>query len=166
LEFIFVYSSGPVKPQVATVDRIRIVITVIRETGAGENRRMPSAVGRALIAVLCTGLAAFFGFVGWNKAFASLEDLARYGAWTFHLPEWLGRAVGWSEMALALGLLAALAGKPRLAHLSALLLVANQLAAGAVHLTRGETAALPQNAVLIALLSLIVWAVRPAPHQE
>lgn len=121
---------------------------------------MPSAVCRALIAVLCIALAAFFGFVGWNKAFASLDDLTRYGSWTIHLPEWLGRAVGWSEMALALGLLFAFVGKSRLTRLSALLLVANQLAAGAVHLTQRETAALPQNAVLIALLLIVATQTR------
>lgn len=121
---------------------------------------MPSAVCRALIAVLCTGLAAFFGFVGWNKAFAPLEDLARHHAWTVHLPEWLGRAVGWSELALALGLLAILIGKRRIAHIAALLLIANQFAASAVHLAKTETAALPQNAVLIALLVLVVIQTR------
>lgn len=121
---------------------------------------MPSAVCRALIAALCALLALFFGFVGWNKAFASLDDLTRYGSWTVHLPEWLGRMVGWSEMALALGLLAVLVGKPRLARLGALLLIANQITAGAVHLVQGETAALPQNAVLIALLMIVATKTR------
>lgn len=80
-------------------------------------------------AMLALLLAAFFGFVGWNKAFAPLAELARHGAWTVHLPEWLGRLVGWSELALAAAL---------------------------VHLARGETAALPQNAVLIVIL-LALW---------
>lgn len=127
---------------------------------------MPSAVCRALIAVLCIGLAAFFGFVGWNKAFAPLEDLARYHAWTVHLPEWLGRAVGLSEMALALGLLAVLIRKPRIICTAALLLIVNQLVAALVHLTHGEASALPQNAVLIALLALTARAARPANSQS
>jgi hypothetical protein len=119
---------------------------------------MPSAVCRALIAVLCIALAAFFGFVGWNKAFAPLEDLARYHAWTVYLPEWLGRLVGWSEMVLAAGLLLILFPARRsLARIAALTLIANQLCAGAVHALYGETAALPQNAVLIALLALTAW---------
>jgi DoxX-like family len=128
---------------------------------------MPSAVCRALIAVLCIALAAFFGFVGWNKAFAPLEDLARYHAWTVYLPEWLGRAVGWSEMALALGLICILVPTLRRhACIAALLLIANQLVAALVHLTHGEASALPQNAVLIVLLALTARATRPAAHQE
>ena len=119
---------------------------------------MPSAVCRALIAVLCISLAAFFGFVGWNKAFAPLEDLARYHAWTVYLPEWLGRLVGWSEMALALGLLCFIVPKLcRQARTAALLLIVNQLVAALVHLTHGEASALPQNGVLIGLLGLIAW---------
>lgn len=121
---------------------------------------MPSAVCRALIAVLRAPLALFFGFVGWNKAFAPLADLARYHAWTVYLPEWLGRAVGWSEMALALGLLAGLLGKPGIARLSALLLIANQIAAALVHLLKSETAALPQNVMLFALLIIIAMPIR------
>jgi DoxX-like family len=123
---------------------------------------MPSAVCRALIAALCLLLAAFFAFVGWNKAFASLADLARYGAWTVFLPEWAGRVVGWSEMALAAGLLSIFVPRRRtIARWSALLLIANQVAAALVHLTHGETAALPQNGVLIALLFAVAIFARP-----
>ncbi|MFM5954101.1 MAG: DoxX family protein [Novosphingobium sp.] len=101
-------------------------------------------------------LALFFAFVGGNKAFAPLEDLARYHAWTVYLPVWLGRAIGWSEIALSAGLLCILApGLRRHARTAALLLIANQLAAALVHLTHGEASALPQNAVLIALLAFL-----------
>ncbi len=114
---------------------------------------MPSTVCRALIAALCVPLALFFAFVGWNKAFAPLADLARHGAWTIHLPEAAGRLVGWSEMACAVLLLTAPFHLQRpVALLAALGLVANQLVAGAVHLTHGEAGALPQNAVLILML--------------
>ena len=106
-------------------------------------------------AMLALLLAAFFGFVGWNKEFAPLAELARHGAWTVHLPEWLGRLVGWSELALAAALLA-VPVRPSIARIAALALVANQIAAGLVHLARGETAALPQNAVLIVML-LALW---------
>ena len=119
---------------------------------------MPSAVCRALIAALCVPLALFFGFVGWNKAFTALADLARYRAWTVYLPEWLGRLVGWSEMLLALALLLVFVPARRsLARIAALALIANQLCAAAVHTLQGETGALPQNAVLIALLALVAW---------
>lgn len=108
---------------------------------------------RIAAAVLAIGLAAFFAFVGWNKAFASLDDLARYHAWTVYLPETLGRAVGWSEMAMAVGLLGALipAGWA-IGRACALLLVLNQIVAAIVHLTHGESGALPQNAVLVVAL--------------
>lgn len=125
---------------------------------------MPSAVCRALIAVLCVPLALFFAFVGWNKAFAPLADLVRHGAWTVHLPEALGRLVGWSELACALALLGALlpAGG-RIGRLAALVLIANQLAAGAVHAAQGEGAALPQNALLIAMLAALAWLTNASP---
>ena len=114
---------------------------------------MPTAVCRALIAALCLPLAVFFGFVGWNKAFASLVDLARYGSWTVYLLEPLGRLVGWSEMLCAIALLAGLWIQGRkIAWVAALALVLNQMAAAFVHATHAEQSALPQNAVLIALL--------------
>jgi hypothetical protein len=108
-------------------------------------------------------LAAFFAFVGWNKAFAPLADLVRYGSWTVWLPEWLGRLVGWSEMALALGIVGMLHESfRRIGRLAAWALVANQIVAALVHLAHGELSALPQNAVLIALLLIVVAANRPA----
>jgi uncharacterized membrane protein YphA (DoxX/SURF4 family) len=121
-------------------------------------------VCRALIAVLSVPLALFFAFVGWNKAFAALADLARYGSWTVYLPEWLGRIVGWSELLLAIGLLAGmLSDRRKLGQIAAVLLVVNQLAAAAVHFAEGETAALPQNAVLIVLLAFVAFL--PAPDK-
>lgn len=115
-------------------------------------------IGRAAVTaiagwILAAPLAAFFAFVGWNKAFAPLADLARHGAWTVHLPQWLGRAVGGSELACAALLLV----PGRLRRIAALVLVANQACAAAVHLAHGETAALPQNAVLLALLIALAW---------
>lgn len=119
----------------------------------GESQQMPTSVCRALIAVLCLPLALFFAFVGWNKAFASIEDLTRYGAWTIHVPETLGRIIGASEMLCAAALLAGLfARSQHLAQIAALALVANQLIAAFIHARHGETGALPQNAVLIAAL--------------
>jgi len=110
----------------------------------------------AIAAVIAVLVAAFFAFVGYNKAFASLADLARYGAWTIWLPETIGRLVGWSEMLCVAGLLCIFIARYRhLARVAALLLIVNQLAAAAVHASHGETGALPQNAVLIALLALV-----------
>ena len=122
---------------------------------------------RIALAVLALPMAAFFGFVGWHKSVDSLADLARYHAWTVWLHEWLGRLVGLSELLCAVALLVALHPRGRrIAGLSGAVLIVNQLAAAAVHLAHGESAALPQNAVLIALLGLIVWIVRPASRPE
>lgn len=128
---------------------------------------MPSAVCRALIAVLRAILALFFAFVGWNKAFAPLADLARYGSWTVHLPDAAGRLVGWSEMLLALVLVGGLrpAGR-KLAQLGALALVLNQCAAALIHHKHGEAGALPQNAVLIVMLLIVARAGRPGAGRE
>jgi hypothetical protein len=110
----------------------------------------------AIAAVVAVLIAACFAFVGYNKAFASLADLTRYGSWTIWLPETIGRLVGWSEMLCAVGLLCIFIARYRhLARVAALLLIVNQLAAAAVHATHGETSALPQNVVLIALLALV-----------
>lgn len=118
--------------------------------------------GRSLTILAVTAaalLAAFFGFVGWNKAFAPLDELARHHVWTLVLPEAFGRLVGWSELVLGAGLLAVLVPPHRrLARLSATVLIVNQIVAAAVHAARGEIAALPQNGVLIALLGLVAWA--------
>ena len=114
---------------------------------------------RALVSTIAVLLAAFFLFVGWNKAFAALAALARYGAWTVWIPAWLGRLVGWSEMACAVALLATLVpGWERIARAAAVILVANQLVAAAMHFAHAEPGALPQNAVLVALLVGVAFA--------
>ena len=123
-------------------------------------------IGRAAVTaiagwILAVPLAAFFAFVGWNKAFAPLAELARHGAWTVHLPPWLGRAVGGSELACAALLLV----PGRLRRIAALVLVANQACAAAVHLAHGEVAALPQNALLLALLIALAWLGRSPTFQ-
>lgn len=114
-----------------------------------------------LTGLLAVPIAAFFGFVGWSKAFAPMLELALHHSWTVHLPEGLGRAVGWSEMTLAVGLLLALVpAYRRICAISALVLVANQAAASWVHLANGEAGALPQNAVLIVFLLVLAVLTR------
>lgn len=119
----------------------------------------------AALTLLTLLLAAFFGFVGYMKAFAPLDMLERHNAWTVHIAEPAGRAVGWSEMACALVLAAALIRPKwsRTGMLAAAILVLNQLDAAAVHFRQGETATLPQNAVIVAasLLVLLLHARRP-----
>jgi hypothetical protein len=112
------------------------------------------ALARRIVAsALALLLAAFFGFVGFFKTFAPVSTLARHHAWTSGLPEWFGRAVGVSELAAALAL-AAGALWPRATPASrwaAGYLILNQACAAAIHLSRGEGPALPQNAVIAAL---------------
>ncbi|WP_246610985.1 DoxX family protein [Aquisediminimonas profunda] len=122
------------------------------------------SIAGALAALL---LATFFGFVGWSKMTATLDDLARYHAWTIYLPEWQGRIVGVSEMLLAAGLITMLRPASRkVAGWSAALLVANQICGAAVHAAYGEADALPQNAALIALLAFVIWAARARSENE
>lgn len=102
-------------------------------------------------------LAAFFCFVGYFKALGSWDVLLEHRAWVTALAPAPARAVGWSEIALGLLLLAA--AQPRWRRVSwwaAVLLVLNQLFAAMVHLGRQELDALPQNVVVIALLALLI----------
>lgn len=88
--------------------------------------------------------------------------LAQQGAWTAALPPWLGRAVGWSEIGCAAALLLTRLwpGQISVAVPVAGLLIVNQGFAAAVHAGRGETDALPQNAVLVAMLAALILLVR------
>jgi hypothetical protein len=123
---------------------------------------MPGVVRRVIIVVLAFPLAAFFAFVGWHKTFASLEDLLRYGAWTAHVPMWLGRAVGLSELISVIALLASpLPRFWRWTALAALYLAATQVVSTIVHIRHGELASLPNNAVLAISLLLAAWLARP-----
>jgi len=102
-------------------------------------------------------MAAFFGFVGYFKALGPWDVLVEHRAWVTQLSPGLARAVGWSEIVLGLLLLTVAFPRLRLVALgSAVLLVANQLAASLVHYSRQEFDALPQNAVIILLLALII----------
>ena len=104
-------------------------------------------------------LAAFFVFVGYWKAFGPIEALADHGAWVAGFPAWFARAVGWSEIIAGLALLAAASDRTRnVARAAAAYLVLNQLVALVVHLSREQVHAVPQNLVLIALLSLLIFA--------
>ena len=120
------------------------------------NRQSFSGIAcRSIAALLSLALAAFFTFVGYMKATAPLTELAQYHAWTVYLPEWLGRAIGLSEIACALFLLAGII-RPSWGITGALALLINQFFAAAVHFSQGEIAALPQNGVIIAACLAII----------
>ena len=123
---------------------------------------MPALVCRALIAALCLPLAAFFGFVGWYKAFASLAELASHNAFTVHLPVWLGKALGWFEMAGGLTLLtgAITTRAHRAMQGFALALAVEQVGSSLIHWRYGETGMIGQNGLLIAMLLAVAWLAR------
>lgn len=122
----------------------------------------------AIVCATQAVLAAFFGFVGYMKAFASMSDLAQFHAWVAALPVPLARTVGWSEMLCALGLvLPGLLNRGRwIMAVAAELLVLNQVIAIIVHGYRGELAgAFLQNVLLILLLAFVSleWRKRDSP---
>ena len=128
-------------------------------------------VARLVASGIALTLAAFFGFFGYFKTFVPLATLAQHHAWTVVLPEWLGRIVGVSELltALILALGAFLPAMRRPAAIAAGYLIVNQGCAALVHLTHGESAALPQNAVLTALCLIEIAAIHfgsPKPQGE
>ena len=112
-----------------------------------------------LTAALTLLLGAFHGFVGWHKAFSSHEELVRHAAWTMHLPVWLGKVVGWTEMIVTAALLVALA-RPKLARIgvgACIIFIVMELAAAVTHYVSQDGGSLVQNAMAIALTALLAW---------
>ena len=133
-------------------------------------RRGPGLVRAGLLLALAWPMAAFFGFVGSYKAFAPMAELARHGAWTAHVPEWIGRPMGWTELAGALAM--AIAAIPRVgraarpfAAMAAVWLAASQFVSAGVHVSHGESSALPQNLFLFVTL-LVIAALCRGPAQQ
>lgn len=126
-------------------------------------RNLVTAVQLLLMVPLSLLLAVFHGFVGWHKAFAPLDELARHTAWTVHLPELLGRAIGWLEMGLALALILALIGhfsRPALACIgmwAAIIFVMLEVISSWVHYRHGEVFMLKQNAASVGMTALLAW---------
>lgn len=114
---------------------------------------MGQKIGTALAGGIALLLTAFFAFVGWHKLVSSMADLARFHSWTAFIPETLGRLVGVSELVCAALLLCAFwPAQRRLARVAAVVLIVNQVIAALVHWQQGESSALPQNVVLVAML--------------
>lgn len=117
--------------------------------------------GIRIVARIVAALLAFaFAFFGYFKIFASAVVLAQHHAWTTALPAAAGRAVGVSELLAAFALLLGTtrARWYRYAIAGALYLIVNQALAAWVHVDRGETAALTQNAVLAGLALIVLSA--------
>ena len=115
-----------------------------------------NATLRVMSRIACLALAAFFAFVGYWKALGPIDALAEHHAWVAGWPKWFARTVGWSELACAAALaVSSVAGLSRAVFWTAVVLIANQLVALAVHIYRSEAAAAPQNLVIVAVLSLL-----------
>ncbi len=147
-------------------------ITKRRETTGGRVEEKQRARWRrgALILMLWSIqllLAAFFGFVGFMKAFAPMAELQVHHAWVADMQPAIARAVGWSEMLCAVGLIVPVrfAARRRLTAIAALSLFANQLVAIFFHGVRGDLAeALPQNLLLLGLLAAVSLGRLAAPR--
>lgn len=112
-----------------------------------------------LLAALTLVLGAFHGFVGWHKALSSHEELVQHAAWTMHLPMWLGKLVGWTEMIVTAALLVALI-RPKLARIgvwACIIFIVMELAAAVTHYLTRDGGSLVQNAVSISLTALLAW---------
>jgi DoxX-like family len=118
----------------------------------------------ALTLLLC----AFHGFVGWHKAFSTHEELVQHAAWTMHLPMWLGKTVGWVEMAVTAALLVAMA-RPRLARTglwACIAFIVMELAASVTHYVTQDGGSLVQNAVTITLTAVLAWLYAGRPPEK
>jgi hypothetical protein len=112
--------------------------------------------------------AAFFAFVGYWKALGPYAALAEHHAWVAGFPAWFARGVGWSEVLCSVALILPVARFRGFcpAAWAATVLVLNQAVAMAVHVARNETAAVPQNLVIIALLGALLWLLRGGDRNE
>lgn len=124
------------------------------------NTRKVIGVLRELVLIpLTLLLSAFHGFVGWHKAFSSHEELVRHSAWTMHLPVWLGKLVGWTEMILTAALIVALV-RPKLARVGmwvCILFIVMELVSAVTHYVTQDGGSLTQNAITVALTGLLAW---------
>ncbi|MEE4493140.1 DoxX family protein [Streptomyces sp. BE230] len=104
-------------------------------------------------------LAAFYLYAGGKKAAQSQERLAPMMGWVDTVPMWLVRVIGAVEIIGAAGLvLPPLTGiAPLLAMAAALGLLALQVPATALHLSRGEVKETGLNAALIVLAAVTAW---------
>lgn len=111
-------------------------------------------------------MSVAFVLFGLQKLFTAPEALAAmwHTPWPVEYP-WLLRATGVIDAIGGLGLLLPALTRilPGLSVAAALGCVLLQLAAIAFHVMRGEFAALPLNAVLLALVGFILWGRRRAP---
>ncbi|MCM2397850.1 DoxX family protein [Rhizobium sp. S95] len=113
-------------------------------------------------------LAAFFGYAGWTKLTQPPEAMAAMGwNWTLEVPTWLITLIGSAESLGAIGLIlpAALGILPWLTTAAVAGLLLLQFAAIAFHVSRQEFSVLWLNAIVVAIIALVLAArLRPSGH--
>ena len=109
--------------------------------------------------VLQVLLAAMYIMAGMSKVSQPIDKLSQMLPWVTQMPEAIVRFIGTAEILGALGLIlpSLLRIQPKLTPIAALGLVVVQLFAVAFHISRGETAVLGMNFVLIAVAAFIAW---------
>ena len=117
-----------------------------------------AVVNWVALAALVIPIGGFSIFVGWNKANAPIEILAEHSAWTYHLPVWLGRTVGWMELVAAAVLFAGLLIPKfsRAGMFAAIWITLNHIVAAIVHIIFAEWHTLTQSAIVITLCVIMV----------
>jgi ABC-type cobalamin transport system permease subunit len=122
-------------------------------------RYLLKLLGLLALVLLTLLLAAFHGFVGWHKAFSPYAVLVEHRAWTMHLPIWLGKLVGWTELVLTVALLAALlrSSLARIGIWACLGFIGLELVSSVTHYVTHDGGSLLQNAVSIALTAMLAW---------
>ena len=107
-------------------------------------------------------LAAAYGLFGSMKATQPLDQLSQMMTWIPDMQPEFVRGLGVVEVLGAIGLILPSLTRiqPQLTVVAALCIVAHQLCAVALHVSKGEFNVLALNAVLIVLAAFIFWGRR------
>jgi len=112
-----------------------------------------------------------FTLFGGMKLLMPVDKLAEMWIWPGQVPSWFLHLTGMLDLAGGIGILlpAVTRIQPSLTVLAALGCTLLQIAAIIFHLSRGEAAVVPLNAVLLALSTFILWGRNQqtpiAPHR-
>ena len=104
-------------------------------------------------------LALVFGLSGGMKTFMTIEALSEMLTWINHVPGWVPRLAGISELLAMAGLLlpSITRVRPELTPLAASGLVIVMVLGGALHAAIGESGTVPLNVVLGGLAAFVAW---------
>jgi putative oxidoreductase len=104
-------------------------------------------------------LAGMFLMAGVMKLTQPIETLSQTLPWAAQMPEALVRFIGAAEVLGAVGLIlpSLLRIQPKLTPIAAVGLALLQLFALAFHISRGETAVIGMNFILIVIAAFIAW---------